>query len=82
VLQASARDVVTIAVNSDDFDPLVIVTDANGRELSRDDDSGDGFNALVSSLRIPNDGDYIILVTSFSGAVDPGTPYTIEVTGG
>lgn len=79
---ASARDVVTIAVNSEDFDPLIIVTDTNGRELSRDDDSGDGFNALVSNLRIPNDGEYIIVVTSFSGTLDPGTAYAIELSGG
>jgi hypothetical protein len=79
---ASARDVVTIAVNSEDFDPLIIVTDTNGRELTRDDDGGDGFNALVSNLRIPSDGEFIIVVTSFGGALDVGSVYTIELLGG
>jgi hypothetical protein len=80
--QASARDVVTIAVNADDFDPLVIVTDLNGRELSRDDDSGPGFNSLISNLRIPSDGRFLIVVTSFNGAIDVGTSYEISLTGG
>ena len=81
VFSASARDVVTIAVTGAS-DPLIIVTDASGRELTRDDDSGPGFNALVSNLRIPNDGQYIILVTSFTGEVEPGAPYAIELSGG
>ncbi len=82
VFDASARDVVTIAVNSDAFDPLIIVSDINGRELSRDDDSGPGFNALISNLRIPADGQYLILVTSFTGAPGVGAAYDIEFSGG
>ncbi|HYO87525.1 MAG TPA: LCCL domain-containing protein [Candidatus Limnocylindrales bacterium] len=82
VFDASARDVVTIAVDSDAFDPLIIVTDINGRELSRDDDSGSGFNALISNLRIPSDGQYLLQVTSFTGAPAVGAAYDISITGG
>lgn len=82
VFTAEARDVVTIALDSEDFDPLIIVTDGNGRELTRDDDSGPGFNALISNLRLPNAGEYIILVTSFSGAVEVGSAYSLGLSGG
>lgn len=80
VFDGRVGDIVTIAVNSTAFDPLIIVTDVNGRELARDDDSGPGFNALISNLRIPADGQYLIKVTSLSGAVNLGAAYDISLT--
>lgn len=81
VFDGRAGDIVTIAVNSTDFDPLIVVTDINGRELARDDDSGPGLNALITNLRIPANGQYLIVVTSFNGDVSVGATYDISLTG-
>ncbi len=45
------------------LDALVSIADANLQELSQDDDSGGGQNALLSSFRVPADGRYYILAS-------------------
>lgn len=80
IFDGTAGDVITIAANSTVFDPLIIVTDVNGRELARDDDSGPGFNALITNLRIPATGQYLIVITTLGGAVNVGAAYDISLT--
>lgn len=50
------------------LDPLVIVTDAEGNEIVRDDDSGGNLNALIASYLLTADGEYTIIATRFGGA--------------
>jgi len=42
------------------IDPLVVIYDANGNEIARDDDSGEGTNARLRQMLEP--GDYDIMV--------------------
>jgi hypothetical protein len=48
------------------FDPLVRVTDAEGLEVARDDDTGGGLNALAY-LVAPRTGTYRIVATTLKG---------------
>lgn len=64
----AAGDVVTIALDSADFDPKVILIGPNGTTLAEDDDSGPDLNALIREFTLPSDGEYTIVVDGFRGA--------------
>ncbi len=70
---------LTVAVESDDFDPVVAVLDPSGTELGRDDDGGDGLNSLLANLRLPRAGRYQIVVSGFSSSADGD--YVLDVQG-
>jgi serine/threonine-protein kinase len=48
------------------LDPYLVLTDAPGKKLAEDDDSGGGLNARII-FRAPQDGTYRIRATSFNG---------------
>jgi hypothetical protein len=78
-------DVITIQLDSTAFDPLVVLLDADRNEITRDDDSGVGFGALIQNFRLPADGIYVIGVLSSeaarTGAEMPvGAAYTLSLT--
>lgn len=75
LFEGRAGDVVTIALASEDFDPLIILLAPDGDELTRDDDSGDGLNALIAEFELPESGVYTILAGSFNNDAN-GTPLT------
>jgi hypothetical protein len=78
-IDLTAGETVDIDLQSDDFDTLVRVVDADGNEVAEDDDGGEsGLNSLLT-LEAPEDGTYTILVTSFFG--DPEGAYTLSVSG-
>lgn len=62
-----AGDIITIALDSEDFDVTVILLNAAGDELTRDDDGGPGLNALISGYTLPADGQYQIVVDGYRG---------------
>lgn len=64
---AEAGELYLIAMNSDEFDTLLEVYDENGFFVDRDDDGGDGTNALLAFIPA-EDGVYTIRATSFMGA--------------
>jgi hypothetical protein len=64
---ASAGQVVTITLTSDDFDAALRLRDASGRELASDDDSAGNLNARIADFAVPADGVYTVVVTSSSG---------------
>lgn len=66
-----------IALNSDDFDPLVSILDESGAEIGSDDDSGGSLNALLN-FAAPADGTYTIVVSSWSGG--PSGAFTLSVS--
>ena len=74
-----AGEEVLLRVDSTDFDTMVHVLAADGREgdpLLTDDDSGGGYNALL--VFTPEAaGDYIVRVTSYSAA--GGGPYRLRI---
>lgn len=68
---AQAGDTINIRMQSvgDNLDPLIMLLDANGTEIARDDD-GDPEgprDALLANFPIPNDGTYIVVATRFGG---------------
>jgi hypothetical protein len=77
VFLASAGDVVTITLTSNDFDSYLLLIDANGVELQRDDDSAGGLNSQISAYLISEDGMYTIVADSWdhvnSGGVEAGS---------
>lgn len=65
---AAAGDNVLIDLQSDDFDTYLYLRDADGAEVTSDDDGGSGFNSRLQGFDIPVDGTYIIEATSYSNA--------------
>lgn len=62
-----AGEVVTISLESDDFDTVVTLLNAAGEELISDDDGGSGLNSLISGFTLPADGQYTIVVDGYRG---------------
>lgn len=73
VFRGSQGDVVTIemnAVSDPDFtglDTRLILEFEDGTFLAEDDDGGEETNSRIDGFRLPEDGDYVIIATSFSG---------------
>lgn len=63
---ASTGDFVTISLASENFDAYLTLNDADGNLVAEDDDSGDFFNALLSTV-LPADGEYTIVVSAAFG---------------
>ena len=76
-LNATAGDTIIISLTSEDFDTLVEVRDAQGNEVGRDDDSGEGFNSRLV-FTAPAEGTYSIVVQSFSGAASGSYTLALE----
>lgn len=66
---ATAGDVVNIQMNtiSGNLDPLLRLLNANGQEVSLNDDRGDDtYNSFISNFIIPSSGTYTIVATRFN----------------
>lgn len=77
VFAAEEGQQLIITLNSNAFDPLLIVNDANGRLVAEDDDGGNGLNARLT-LVVPETGEYEIIVTSFRD--NARGPFRLSVT--
>jgi len=62
-------DVVTISMNSDDFDSYLTLSQSgqSGSSLITDDDSGGNLNSLIGPYTLPSTGSYIITASSLGG---------------
>jgi hypothetical protein len=80
VFEGSAGDVVSIsAVGIGDFDDTFLeLYSPDGSMLADDDDSGDGWFALIEDVTLPETGTYEIMVRGFAGAVGQ---YELTLTG-
>lgn len=58
-LSLQADQLVSIQLASNDFDPVLSVRDANGREIAQDDDGGRGLNAYLI-FRAPQTDTYLL----------------------
>lgn len=75
-LRGRAGQVLQIALDSEDVDPLVRVT-GPGNFSAQDDDSGEGLNAALE-VTLPANGEYRIVATTFGAGVTGN--YTLRVT--
>lgn len=65
--EAEEGDNVLLVAYSDDFDTFINLLDEDEDVLESDDDSAFGLNSLLV-FEVEDDGDYLLEVTSFSGA--------------
>jgi hypothetical protein len=70
--EASAGDLITISMASEDFDTYLFLIDSEGSEVAFDDDSGGNLNSLIGPYNIPADGEYTIVANSYSNVVGAG----------
>ncbi len=63
---ANAGDLVSIRLNTDNFDALLELYTPEGRVLVRDDDTGVGLNAQIGGVRLRDSGTYRIIARSYS----------------
>lgn len=66
--EATASTLATISMSSSDGDSLVALLDPDGELIAWDDDSGGGFDSLLSNVELDVDGTYSIIATSFDAA--------------
>lgn len=70
--EGEAGDVITIRMEraSDDLDPLLVLLDASGAELARNDDAPipTDYNAAIENFSLPAAGTYTIVATRFQEA--------------
>jgi hypothetical protein len=80
--EVEAGATVQITLVSDDFDPFLVLADADGNELATDDDSAGNLDSRIS-YTFPDGGEYMLTATSFSahngGAARTGA-YTLTLT--
>ncbi|MFN8378926.1 MAG: PPC domain-containing protein [Anaerolineae bacterium] len=80
-IQGEAGSAVLITLVSDDFDPLLVVSDANGNQLATDDDSAGNLDSQLTFTFL-EDGEYLITATSFaaqSGLTGATGAYTLTL---
>lgn len=65
VFEAKAGDSIVIDLQGE-FDTYLYLLDAEGNELERNDDGGEGTNSRIRGFVIPEDGTYTIQADSFS----------------
>ena len=64
--EGSAGEALQVAIQSDAFDPYLIILDEEENTLFEEDDSeGEGFN-VKATFELPADGTYTVIVTSAS----------------
>lgn len=63
--EGRAGDIVTISLESGEFDCFLELRGPAGNRLITDDDSGEGFNSLIESFELPEDGAYRIVARAF-----------------
>ncbi len=81
--EGTKGDSIVISMVSDLVDTYVILEDADGNELARDDDSGGSGDARLGPFTLPDTGTYRILAQSYSYTTS-NTPvegeFTLSVT--
>lgn len=70
-----AGQAVVISMNSADFDTVLVLLNASGEEVARNDDYGRSLNSTIVTT-LPSDGAYKVLAQSFGGQ---GGSYTLNV---
>ncbi|MDX1995303.1 MAG: PPC domain-containing protein [bacterium] len=72
--EATAGQIASISLESNAFDPYVLLEGPGGEVIAEDDDSGDSLNSLLVT-ELPENGTYTIVITSFSAIVSDGEDF-------
>jgi Bacterial pre-peptidase C-terminal domain len=64
-IKLTAGDNIAIDLISESFDPVVILLNAEGKNIAKNDDGPDGTSNSLLFTRIKNPGNYIIRVQGF-----------------
>ena len=80
-----AGDVVAITMESSDLDSYLRLGDQRGNQLLLDDDGADDLNARIGPVRLPEDGAYVVVASSFDNVVSEGAEievgdFTLTIT--
>lgn len=67
-IAAEAGDLVTILLESDDFDPVLYLARGDGSLIERNDDGGEGTDSMITAT-LPASGVYRLYVTGFLDGV-------------
>ncbi len=65
--EGQAGQVVTITLESEDFDPVLSLQSSSGEEISFNDDFGGSLNSRIVA-ELPADGTYRVVARSYSGS--------------
>lgn len=74
---ANAGDLIVATLESADFDALLVLADASGQEIARDDDSGGSGNSRLSYM-ITASGSYRLLAQGYDSAASGA--FTLALT--
>jgi hypothetical protein len=80
--EGQAGQVVTIELDSVDFDAYLQLKDADESELASDDDGAGNLNALIENFTLPTDGTYTIVVSSFDNTATGDYSLSLTDEGG
>ena len=69
---AQAGDLVAITMESSDVDSYLRLGDQRGNQLLFDDDGADDLDARIGPVRLPEDGAYVVIASSFDNVVSEG----------
>lgn len=69
---AQAGDIVSMTMRSDQIDSYLRLDDARGNALLSDDDSANDLDARIGPLRLPEDGVYLVVASTFDYVVSDG----------
>lgn len=78
--EATIGSILSISLDSDDFDPMLVLAEADNinAPMIRDDDSGNGDNSLIVPFIVPATGTYSLTAISYRS--DDGGDYTLKIT--
>ncbi|MBN2554582.1 MAG: PPC domain-containing protein [Anaerolineales bacterium] len=80
VLSGSSGQVISIAMNAvDDLDPVIGIFDQEWNLITSDDDSGEGFDALISGFEFPDSDIYYLVQIALD---DELGNYNLEIING
>lgn len=80
LFRGQSGDVVTIQLNSQDFDPNLSILNSKGTEIASNDDCGSLRKACIGPITLPSDDVYRVIVDSFTRRATGSYTLKIQVT--
>jgi Bacterial SH3 domain len=78
IFRGQSGDVITVRLDSDDFDPYLSVQTSSEEEIASNDDCGSLRRACIGPIRLPENDIYVIVVDSYTRR-ETGA-FTLDIT--